>query len=155
MLSVSNVSLFSPEITLFVCVATKYQDSYSLLRRLIAALAALTNQSGPSMRGHNWKVELHGAPTFINHRNELVRKRLVPLQRKTGLLQGCSRSSSSHKLAGWKFSRWPLFDTHIVEGVEESVAWLRTAVRLGSPPAPLPSASWNSTLEWFINVNSN
>lgn len=43
-LSASNVSLCSAEITQFVCVMTKYQDSYSFPRELIAALAALTNR---------------------------------------------------------------------------------------------------------------
>lgn len=68
-LNASNVSLYSAEITQFVCVMTKYQVSYSSLSELIAALAALTNQSGLSMREHNWKVELSITLTFIYHRN--------------------------------------------------------------------------------------
>lgn len=46
-------------------------------RELIAALAALTNQSGLSMRGHNWKVELSITLTFIYHINEFGEKNVL------------------------------------------------------------------------------
>lgn len=67
----------------------------------------LANQSGLSIRGHNWKVELSITLTFIYHINEFGDK--LPVWRDIGPWQGCSNLARLINSQGEVSILWPPF----------------------------------------------
>lgn len=67
----------------------------------------LANQSGLSMRGHNWKVKLSITLTFIYHVNEFGEK--LPVWRDIGPWQGCSNLARFINSQGEVSFFWPPF----------------------------------------------